>query len=735
MAVRDDTDYFISSAYLNWIYAICQQEPSLRSLADRILPLSSPDITGHSISWSGLTDLLFNIELLLGPAELEKAGRDSWRSTPLRELAQAASLVYRPLDQLLAMYGHTGYVSQVYPLQGKVEQTDEHHAQITLKMQPDAVPCHAFFAFITGQIRQLTVAMAWPAADVAVLRTGTSIRYTIALPQQNKKPLQNQGEQQTLASRSIATSLLRQHQDLLHQQHLLTELSLKSERQTAKPQSTSWQDVQMLAARLADAVLIVDHQQLICFANPAAESLLGQMAETLKGQSVHRWLANQSGTQLSADLLMTSTPMALTVRRNHGEPLPVLASFSGLSTNDHNMTFVLLRDNKLASDQADRLALLERSLRAAQRTDSLARLTGGVAHDFSNLLIATLGYVELAEAAPSKAEVDQALTEIHRAAVRGQHMTRRLLDFSREQEAEPRSIAINHLLSELRDFLFRLMPPNIDCKLDLDSAESYIFGDTTQLEQAIMNLAINARDAMPAGGQLNISTRVQPEEALLQIAISDTGTGMDARMLRQIFEPFYTTKPAGKGTGLGLSVVKDILEAHDGQLGVESSIGSGTTFTITLPTSRAPTRATGRPAEPRSQGGSEHILLLEEDAQVRELARLILLASGYQVDAFADGVSGLHRFSAQPQDYDLVLMSALLPGLDAPVIAEKMLALNPDIRLAHLSSGANGNPQQSGLAALRIPCITKPFDRHGLRTAVRTLLDGPHSLDAPDLFG
>jgi len=423
------------------------------------------------------------------------------------------------------------------------------------------------------------------------------------------------------------------------------------------------------------------------------------------------------------------------MQRNHGEPLPVLASFSGLSTNDHNMTFVLLRDNKLASDQADRLSMLERSLRAAQRTDTLARLTGGVAHDFSNLLIATLGYVELAEAAPSKAEVDQALTAIHRAAVRGQHMTRRLLDFSREQEAEPRSIAVNHLLSELRDFLFRLMPPNIDCKLDLDRAESYIFGDTTQLEQAIMNLAINARDAMPAGGQLNISTRGQPEDALLQIAISDTGTGMDARMLRRIFEPFYTTKPAGKGTGLGLSVVKDILEAHGGQLGVESSIGSGTTFTITLPTSRAPARATGRPAEPRSQGGSEHILLLEEDAQVRELARLILQASGYQVDAIADGVSGLHRFSAQPQDYDLVLMSALLPGLDASVIAEKMLALNPNIRLAYLSSGANGHPQQSGLATLRIPYVTKPFDRHGLRTAVRTLLDGPHSLDAPDLFG
>ena len=249
MAVRDDTDYFISSAYLNWIYAICQDEPSLHLLADRILPISSPDIIGHSISWSGLTDLLFNVELLLGPAELEKAGRDSWRSTPLRELAQAASLVYRPLDQLLAMYGHTGHVPQVYPLQGEVEQTDEHHAQITLKMQPDAVPCHAFFAFITGQIRQLTVAMAWPAADVAVLRTGTSIRYTIALPQQNKKPQQNQGEQQALASRSIATSLLRQHQDLLHQQHLLTELSLKSERQTAKPQSTSWHDVQMLAGR------------------------------------------------------------------------------------------------------------------------------------------------------------------------------------------------------------------------------------------------------------------------------------------------------------------------------------------------------------------------------------------------------------------------------------------------------------------------------------------------------
>jgi len=250
-----------------------------------------------------------------------------------------------------------------------------------------------------------------------------------------------------------------------------------------------------------------------------------------------------------------------------------------------------------------------------------------------------------------------------------------------------------------------------------------------------MNLAINARDAMPAGGQLRISTRVQPAAAALQISVSDTGTGMDTSVLENIFEPFYTTKSAGAGTGLGLAVVREIIEAHNGRLDVESAIGSGTIFSITLPTIRAPARAAGQPFEVRSEGGDENILLIEDDTQVRELARLILLASGYRVVAVADGITGLHRFGAQPQDFDLVLMNALLPGLDAPAVASRMLALNPDVRLACLSSSTDGIPQLAGLEGFRLPVITKPFDRHQLRTAVRTLLDGPRSLDAPDLFG
>jgi signal transduction histidine kinase len=738
MAVRDDTDFYISSDHLGWISATCRSEPALRQLADRILPTAGPEHKTQLVSWSALTDLFFTIEMLLGQKALESAGRDSWSSAPLRDMAQAASLVYQPLDQLLAIYGRAGYLPAVYPVQGDVEQTAINRVAVTLTLQPGAAPCPAFFEFVTGQLRQLTPAMDWPVIDITMRRNATSVLYEIRLPDVDEKLQLRQAASQTQLHRSIAISYLAQQQDLLRRQQTLDELRLEPQTSTApvvRSGSVSFTDIQAVAARISEAVLLIDHEDLICFANPAAETLFGLTATALNGQPLHKRLLHRGTSSMPATLSDISSRASLCVQRDNDKSVAVSVSISRLPTQDRHLTLVMLRDNTLVSAQADQLANLESSLRAAQRSDAIARLTGGVAHDFSNLLIATLGYVELAAAATTQQEIDQALIEIRRAAERGHQMTRKLLDLSRQQDAQPRPIAINTLLAELQDFLFRLMPSNIECKLESDRTESYIFADRTQIEQVIMNLAINARDAMPAGGQLRISTRVQPAAAALQISVSDTGTGMDTSVLENIFEPFYTTKSAGAGTGLGLAVVREIIEAHNGRLDVESAIGSGTIFSITLPTIRAPARAAGQPFEVRSEGGDENILLIEDDTQVRELARLILLASGYRVVAVADGITGLHRFGAQPQDFDLVLMNALLPGLDAPAVASRMLALNPDVRLACLSSSTDGIPQLAGLEGFRLPVITKPFDRHQLRTAVRTLLDGPRSLDAPDLFG
>ena len=186
MAVRDDTDFYISSAHLGWISATCRGKPALRKLADRILPPATPGHTPELVSWSALTDLLFNIELLLGREALATAGRDSWSTAPLRDMAQAASLVYQPMDQLLAIYGRAGYLPAVYPVQGDVEQTNKNSVAVTLTMQPDAIPCPAFFEFITGQIRQLTPAMDWLAVDITTQRSATSFRYKLSLPEDRK---------------------------------------------------------------------------------------------------------------------------------------------------------------------------------------------------------------------------------------------------------------------------------------------------------------------------------------------------------------------------------------------------------------------------------------------------------------------------------------------------------------------------------------------------------------------
>jgi two-component system cell cycle sensor histidine kinase/response regulator CckA len=399
-----------------------------------------------------------------------------------------------------------------------------------------------------------------------------------------------------------------------------------------------------------------------------------------------------------------------------------------------------LREAALRSTRVRERQALEDQLRQSQKLEGIGRLAGGIAHDFNNLLTAIMGYTEMIlDQIGADKPISRDLEEIRAASERAVGLTRQLLAFSRKQTLHLAPIDLNEVVSGMRDMLQRLIGEAVTISLRLTPALAPILADRTQLEQILMNLVVNARDAMPEGGTIIVDTGWVDETEVTAVThetaasgnyarlrVVDTGAGMDAATQSRIFEPFFTTKPVGQGTGLGLSTVYGVMQQLGGHLGVTSQVGRGTTFTLYFPEAARDGKMRPAATRKRPMALAEHrevVLVVEDQRGVRQLVFRILTRHGYTVLEAASAADALALFEQQGPRIDLLLTDVVMPGMSGAVLAEKLTALRPDLSVLFMSgfTGTDGSAQLPASATI----VEKPFTASILLQVVRDVLDRP----------
>lgn len=387
----------------------------------------------------------------------------------------------------------------------------------------------------------------------------------------------------------------------------------------------------------------------------------------------------------------------------------------------------------------DALLASEEQLRQAQKMEAVGRLAGGVAHDFNNILSVILGYGALileglTSSDPMRADVE----EITRAAGRAADLTRQLLAFSRRQVVEPQVLDFAGVLSGMEKMLQRLLGEDIELVFVAPVSEGRVRADKTQLEQVVLNLVVNARDAMPRGGQLTIETANVVLDAAyaashvgaqigphVMLAITDTGCGMDKATQSRMFEPFFTTKEVGKGTGLGLSTAFGIVQQNGGTIWVYSEVGRGTTMKVFLPRVDDDAIPPRPQAPPGKLGGTETILLVEDEEQVRTIAISILTRQGYRVVAAQHPAEALRLCQANADTIHLLLTDVVMPQMSGPELASRLAASRPDMKLLCMSGYTDDSIVRHGVLHSNTAFLQKPFTLESLARRVREVLDAP----------
>jgi len=386
------------------------------------------------------------------------------------------------------------------------------------------------------------------------------------------------------------------------------------------------------------------------------------------------------------------------------------------------------------------LARAEDQLRQSQKMEAIGRLAGGIAHDFNNVLSVVLSYSELIKAElPPSDPIGADVDEIWKAGGRAARLTRQLLAFSRQQTLEPKVLDLGQSVLEMEKMLRRLLGADVELTIlpatDLGSVKA----DAGQIEQVLMNLAVNARDAMPQGGKLTVEIKnvdldqeyagthldVKPGPHVL-LAVSDTGTGMDKATVARIFEPFFTTKEKGKGTGLGLAVVFGIVKQSGGHVWVYSEPGQGTTFRIYLPRVEGAADSAGPPPEPLPSAtrGNETVLLVDDDDQVRAVACNILRRAGYVVLEASNGGEALMIGEQHGATIHLLLTDVVLPRMSGRQIAERIAGMRPGTKVLFMSGYTDDAVLQHGILESTAAYLQKPLTPEALARKVRAVLDG-----------
>jgi len=474
-------------------------------------------------------------------------------------------------------------------------------------------------------------------------------------------------------------------------------------------------------------------------ANPAFLQLLGSTsASDLIGQHIFSLYAETDQWFALADFLRSADPFkGVTAEWKRKDGANTVVRISGRSvTNgaDGRVVFELF-----AEDVTER-HILEQQLRQSQKMEAIGRLAGGIAHDFNNLLMVISGYSEfLLERLGAEPHLRGPAQEIAGAADRASSLTRQLLAFSRKQMLAPRIVNLNDVATENIKMLTRMIGEDIDLVMVPGANLWSVRADAGQIDQVIMNLAVNARDAMASGGKLTIETsnvtldedyaRVHaplPAGDYVMVAISDTGEGMDNETQSHIFEPFFTTKGT-KGTGLGLSTVYGIVKQSGGYIWVHSELGRGTTFKIYLPRVASTGQAVAHVAAPveyrRVEPGTETILLVEDEANLRYLARQYLEKQGYKVIEAADGAVAMQIAVAHDKVIHLLLTDVIMPGMNGRELAQRICEIRPNVKVLYMSGYTENVIGHDGMLDAGVRLLQKPFTLRDLKSKVREVLD------------
>jgi PAS domain S-box-containing protein len=494
----------------------------------------------------------------------------------------------------------------------------------------------------------------------------------------------------------------------------------------------------------SDAIVLLDPDLRIQFASPSTQRLAGFTPESLIGRpalemihpedqgnaldAVSRAVA-RPGTAVTAIMRILRSDGSWAVTEVVGSSLGQTPAGAGVICHMRDIT------ERLAAELERQR--LEDQLRQSQKMEAVGLLAGGIAHDFNNLLTAILGTAALlAEDLPEGNPLRAEAREIETAAQRGASLTRQLLTFSRRQVAQPRPVDLNALLTQMSHLLRRLLGEEVKLVTALDPAGAWVQADPGHLEQVVMNLAVNSRDALPRGGTLTIRTAhtrtassATPQAAIL-LSIEDNGVGMTPEVQARAFEPFFTTKEVGRGTGLGLATVYGIVQQAGGSIELESAPGSGTSVRIRLPEAD-PEVSPERPGSPvEAHGGSETLLLVEDEAPVRLVARRALATAGYEVLEASDAAEARKLVARHGSRIEMLVTDVVMPGIRGPELAAELCAGLPRLRVLFLSGYSPDDlirrEDRAGYGFMQ-----KPFTPEALRQKVRELLNGPPASPLP----
>ena len=490
-----------------------------------------------------------------------------------------------------------------------------------------------------------------------------------------------------------------------------------------------------------DPVVVYDIEGKVVYFNPAFTRVFGWSLGKRLGKKMDLFVPEENWTETKMmvnRVLAGESFSGIESRRytKEGKIIPVSISGAVLRDMDGNPvgSVINLRD---ISGQKN----LESQLQHAQKMEAVGTLAGGIAHDFNNLLQAIQGYTELLLMRKKEGEPGfRELREIIRASKRGAELTQQLLTFSRKVESKRKPLDLNQEVGELRQLLERTLPKMIEVEFNLAHDLRMINADSAQLKQVLMNLAVNAKDAMPEGGKIIVETQnitldqelctryseVKPGDYVL-LSMADTGHGMEKEILEHIFDPFYTTKEVGKGTGLGLAIVYGIVKSHEGYVMCYSRPGSGTSFRIYLPVSKAATdheeAAESLESKSPAMGGDETILLVDDEEFIRELGVYVLGQAGYTVLTASNGEQALEVYRKEQAHIDLIILDLIMPGMGGSKCLAELLKIGPQA-LILIASGYSPDASTKGaLEAGAAGFINKPYDNKQLLDLVREILD------------
>lgn len=492
-----------------------------------------------------------------------------------------------------------------------------------------------------------------------------------------------------------------------------------------------------------DMICVTDLQDRFTFVNQSFLAGYGYTEDELIGQHVRLIVSPANPPDLLTGVLTSARSGSWTGellnRRKDGSEFPVALSTS-LVKDEHGTVIGLLGAARDITERRQAEAALrdvEERLRQAQKMEAVGRLAGGVAHDFNNLLTVMTGYTEMALALIDPSDpVHGSIEQVRQAADRAAALTRQLLAFSRRQMLVPRTLDLNDVVGRIGSMLRRVIGEDIRLTIRPSPAPALTMADAGQLEQVVMNLAINARDAMPAGGSLVIEVSTAdlddgsaarpgvPAGRYVTLAVGDTGCGMDAATLSRIFEPFFTTKPVGQGTGLGLATAYGILRQSGGGIDVDSTPGEGSRFTVFLPSlDDTPVPAPPRGGPVPGSRGTERILLVEDDDLVREIASTVLSNRGYEVLEAATGEEAIQLLADAAVPVQLMLTDTVMPGMGGRELAERMVTLQPAMKVILMSGYTDDSVLQRQVREQGVQFLQKPFTSDELAHRVREVLD------------